>query len=351
LDKSSSSLLVKKVQEAYAFCIFSEPGKLSSELYIQDNLQQEIPKEGFCFSPFVEDLDSPAIYISSERKRKLEDVDFNWLAKVNLPLLDKAINDTSFAAYESAFDKFSNELNSDSELEKLVLSRVKDLPWNGNPFLLFRKLKNRYPENFVYLLFHPVAGVWLAASPETLVNVRSNIVKTMALAGTQLPNSKGVVTWGEKEIDEHNFVVDYIAETLNNAGCDEVQVSKAETVRAGKVYHLMTPIIGALGKELNWLNLSQELHPTPAVCGTPKGIAREFILNNEGHKRSYYCGYVGPYSENEVNLFVNLRCMSLFENKVSLFLGGGITRASVLMDEWNETENKALTLLDCLKEN
>lgn len=344
------SLVGEKLREAFAFCIFSKPGEFQSELYIQSKSEETIPEKGFCFSPFTDTDDCSTIYISSSYSSLLEDAELDGFSNIELPLVYSPLEQESYDQYVSTFSIFHEELSSDSELEKLVLSRVMEKEWEGNPFLLFKTMKNKYPENFVYLLCHPEAGVWLAASPETLLEVSDQEVQTMALAGTKMPDNNSEIFWGQKEIDEHQFVVEYIESTLKNAGCLNINVGERQTVKAGKVFHLMTPIVGDMNGGMNWFNLSQDLHPTPAVCGTPKIEARNFILENETHNRKYYCGFVGPYSISSVSLFVNLRCMSLYKNKVSLFLGGGITKASVLEDEWKETENKALTLLDCLKE-
>jgi len=92
-----------------------------------------------------------------------------------------------------------------------------------------------------------------------------------------------------------------------------------------------------------------ELHPTPAVCGLPKNLADDFIKENEKHDRKYYSGYLGPWKLNqEVNLFVNLRCMEITCDQFVLYAGGGITSKSIPEREWEETIQKAKTLLDVI---
>ena len=49
-----------------------------------------------------------------------------------------------------------------------------------------------------------------------------------------------------------------------------------------------------------------------------------------------------------VNFYVNLRCMKIYNNSASLFVGGGITASSIPKKEWEETELKAKTLLNIL---
>ena len=48
-------------------------------------------------------------------------------------------------------------------------------------------------------------------------------------------------------------------------------------------------------------------------------------------------------------LFVNLRCAQLFENTAYLYVGGGFTKDSIPDLEWDETENKAQTLLKVMQ--
>ena len=93
-------------------------------------------------------------------------------------------------------------------------------------------------------------------------------------------------------------------------------------------------------------NFIAELHPTPAVCGLPKNLADDFIRLKEKHERKYYTGYLGPWKLNQqVDLFVNLRCMEVTDDEFILYAGGGITAHSIPEKEWEETNQKAATLL------
>jgi isochorismate synthase len=123
-----------------------------------------------------------------------------------------------------------------------------------------------------------------------------------------------------------------------------------ETLESGKVAHLKTSfffpaekISGCLGSFI------ADLHPTPAVCGLPKDLADEYIRTNEFHQRKYYTGYLGPWRlGGQVSLFVNLRCMEITSEEYILYSGGGITARSVPEKEWDETNQKAKTLLSVI---
>lgn len=95
--------------------------------------------------------------------------------------------------------------------------------------------------------------------------------------------------------------------------------------------------------------IRKRLHPTPAVGGFPVRQALQYLEQTERYNRRYYAGYLGPVGNtDEFHWFVNLRCMEIFPQAVSLYVGGGITVLSEPRKEWEETELKSRTLLDIL---
>ena len=91
------------------------------------------------------------------------------------------------------------------------------------------------------------------------------------------------------------------------------------------------------------------LHPTSAVCGMPLEAASNFLQKVEKHHRKYFSGFLGPVdNSHNTHLFVNLRCMELFEDHAVLYAGAGVTEDSIPEKEWIETEIKCNTLLDII---
>ncbi|MPR32339.1 chorismate-binding protein [Salmonirosea aquatica] len=249
------------------------------------------------------------------------------------------------------------------EFAKIVLSRTKKKSYSADfqPYQAFNRLQGTYPSAFVSLVSLPERNeLWLGASPETLVSVDANaIFRTTSLAGTQAAlDAEGVlipageVRWGQKEIQEQALVSRYIVECFKKIRLREYYESGPKTVRAGNLYHLRTdfevhtaalnfPELGTVMLEL--------LHPTSAVCGTPKEAALRFIEAAEGYDRSLYSGYLGPVNvDQESALFVNLRTVRLSEGEATLYAGAGITEDSDPQREWEETEMKCQTLLAVL---
>ncbi len=232
-------------------------------------------------------------------------------------------------------------------VQKAVYSRVKKVPFQlSKAEILFNQLCKDRPNAFVYLVSSPFYGTWVGATPEVLLSQEGARVNTMALAGTHASDHESV--WTSKEIQEHEFVVSAIENSLTLASCYEIEKSERFQVSAGPVNHLRTDFTAILEKPNAW-KLALELHPTPAVCGTPRKASLELIQSREMHDRSLYAGIIGYFGNNEAQLFVNLRCAQLFEDAAYLYVGGGFTIDSIPDLEWEETEKKAATLMESMR--
>ena len=254
------------------------------------------------------------------------------------------------------------------ELQKVVLSRKEAVDLKGKePLELFRDLLALYSTAFVYVFYHPKVGLWLGATPETLLKTEGKNFQTMALAGTQKYTVTTDVQWGQKEVVEQKYVTDAILEALGTVGeVANVKISEPYTSRAGSLLHLRTDISGRLGSAKELGKIVKALHPTPAICGLPKEKAKEFIIFEEGYDREFYTGFLGELNlqkstqrsrssrnvenlafrtvKKESALFVNLRCMKVENDTAFIFVGGGITKDSSPGAEWQETVNKSQTM-------
>ncbi len=236
------------------------------------------------------------------------------------------------------------------KINKIVLSRKETLFVSEiNVLERFTKLLNANKTAFSYLWYHPEVGLWMGAFAEQLIFVENRKFKTMALAGTQKFQGFDEVTWQEKEKTEQEIVTNFIVKNIKNHVHD-LKVSQPKTIKAGNVLHLKSDISGSMNENFSNKNLIQILHPTPAVCGNPKQLAQNFIVENENYDREFYAGFLGElnFDINETNpktdLFVNLRCVKINKNEISIFVGGGITGNSNPNLEWDETVNKAVAM-------
>ena len=323
------------------FVCYVKPNENVWNLLVQQNdeLVEFINQSGFVFMPF------------HEGKQVVIPFEGNSFSQGNLEKLEQksAENFTSESNQKETFENLVSKGVSSiqqGEFDKVVLSRKIVLKEQIVIIETFQNLISTYPTAFRYIFFHPKIGLWMGATPEQLVKINQNQFETVALAGTQLYSEN--VIWETKEIEEQQFVSDYIVTKVKDK-VSQLIVSDAKTVKAGNLVHLKSFISGVLTTDFQANDLIKALHPTPAVCGLPKEQAIDFILKNEGYNRKYYAGFLGEYNkDNQTDLFVNLRCLEVDNDVVNIYVGCGITKDSHPEKEFIETENKSMTMRNAL---
>ncbi|QCX00191.1 isochorismate synthase [Aggregatimonas sangjinii] len=317
--------------------------------------------EGFIFAPF-DDI-GHAVLIPLHEKIVATD----YRPKVVPPSPKFQVDSTQRDFHIQLVQKGISEIKK-GHFKKVVLSRRFQVEAKDSPIELLENLLSSYTSAFCYLWYHPGVGTWLGATPEILLRTVNKEFATMSLAGTKALQADNASEWGAKELEEQALVTDYIEKALNGKVAN-LSASGVETLRAGILLHLRTKITGQSLVGLQ--EIIEALHPTPAVCGLPLMAAKEFILQQENYDRQFYTGFLGELNfkrteqrssnrKNQENqayksvkrcseLFVNLRCMQLLEDKALIYVGGGITVDSVPEKEWQETVNKSSTMLKVLQ--
>ena len=347
------------------FVVYSRPINSIIKCWLQEdnNLHttDNFVESGFVFSPF--DLKDKAILLP-ENKCKHHILEIS-----NIELSDKEprvveFNSAGKSEHIQLVDDGINAIKY-GHLEKVVLSRYEKRRVCNHPITIFKRLFNTYKNAMVYCWYHPKVGLWLGATPELLFKVEGQQLTTISLAGTQPYNPESKPNWTAKELEEQKIVTDFLAQQISPYTIN-TKISEVETIRAGNLWHLKTRLISRVNSKSNLKSIIEALHPTPAVCGFPKEKAKAFILQHENYNREYYTGFLGElnlkqmttrntnrrniennaYSvvKTQSNFYVNLRCIQINDNMATLYVGGGITKASVAENEWNETQNKAKTM-------
>ncbi len=320
----------EKTIEEFAV-IYSLPGSYDFHLMTPKNGQANFQVTDFSGQKYV--LHGYSEKIELEEISSLE-LHFN-----------EPVPETTLEQYSDSFLEAYKYLSS-GELEKIILSRLKHIQFNTKQILNYLfYLKASNTKAFTYLITSPETGTWIGATPEKLVQSKDGKFQTMALAGTKAYAKDKPPNWTEKEIHEHEIVANEIEEVLKTTSSNYKRSSRTDH-KSGSVVHLKTEFLFA---EQNIHQFIQELHPSSAISGKPKEKALDIIRKSEEHDRALYTGYLGFELEGEVNYFVNLRCMQVHKDSATLYLGGGITKDSILEDEWQETEDKARSLLSPLE--
>lgn len=318
------------------FVFYRKPNSEIVKALIQNddsiNFSTCLTASGFVFAPFDDQEKSFVI-----REDNSVSLSFSIKRAEDEPM-EKVNEKSNVEERENYIDLVQKGIDfiNNSSTQKIVLSRKEIVHYRDiDIFDVLEKLLNYYQQAFVYLWFHPMTGLWMGATPETLIEVNENRFKTMALAATQSYEGTLDAFWNIKEKQEQEFVTNYILLKLKDFN---LEISDPFTVKAGSLLHICSEIQGELsfGDELH--SIISALHPTPAVCGIPKENAKYFILKNENYNREYYTGFLGEIGSGSVtNLYVNLRCMKVNDTSVNIYVGGGITKDSIAVDEWEET--------------
>jgi isochorismate synthase len=324
-----------------SFVIYRMPFESKTHL-IEGNCQTSLENicnlkgNNFVISPFNNGQKAFYIPFNTELEFKgNENLQFHFIT-LQEPTKDKENR------YNEIIDLAKKQMLNGS-LEKVVLANKKEIILkNFNAIEYFRKIELAYKNAFVYLLSCPQMGVWIGATPEPLLTTNDSVHKTIALAGTILKD--GEQTFGTKEWHEQNIVEVFIENKLKD---NKIEYSKNGPFphESAKLVHLKTEYtFNAQATNDRIFPLLEDLNPTPATAGIPKETAINFINKNEGFDRQLYTGFLGLQKEDNLNLYVNLRCMQYANDQLTLYAGAGITIDSIATNEWLETQNKMKTL-------
>ena len=379
-----SFLLSDAQSKGNPVAVWRLPGADIVQVIISENYRELAPEalledqeSGFLFAPF--DKARPRLFLKADHllafrngaliqsETALEQRSYDWLQTLlplrmpprfnpsvtHVPLSKDAGKESFLALVEAGLEEIER-----GTFEKIVPSRTRTitLPPSFDIIQAFQKLCVSYPQALISFVSIPGVGTWLGASPEVLACVKEKrIFKTVALAGT-LPYTQGTdlrsVAWTQKEIEEQALVERYVISCFKKIRLREYDEHGPKTVVAGNLMHLKSdftvdiqatnfPQLGSVMLDL--------LHPTSAVCGMPLQTSLDFLRTHESYDRSFYSGYLGPVNvHNNIEIFVNLRCMQVCGNEGVLYAGAGVTIDSIPEQEWAETEMKFNTLLNVI---
>lgn len=352
--KTASIISLSKLllQKGIAFCCYRFPNSSAIHLAIQKGVVNFNNETEFIIAPFQED--------SSVKKIMLQKISLENLSDQIVEIINAFPNvamkwsllpkEESKEKYLERIQNYLEEIRA-QKISKAILSRVINInkPEGFDASNFFLKLCESYPETFVSLFFIPEAGLWMGASPELLLEIKNDQYHTIALAATQPKSENKEYVWGEKEKEEHRLVQEHIESVFQQNNCTLISTNGPFSIESGKVAHLKTEYIFSTNSTLDSPQLLNQLHPTPAIGGLPVKEALHCIAQYEGHPRNYYAGYLGETNGKDlVRLYINLRCMQIGEEEIALFVGGGISADSNPENEWKETIQKSLTLLQII---
>jgi menaquinone-specific isochorismate synthase len=249
----------------------------------------------------------------------------------------------------------ATKLMTDEGLRKVVLARevavTADAPFQID--VVLDRLRTTYPGCHVF----SVDG-FVGASPELLVSRAGDIVRSHPMAGTAPrggdPTSDARLAASllasTKDRQEHQITIDMVHDTLL-PWCSYLDYeAEPSIVPVANVQHLATLVEGRLSAPApSVVDLVRALHPTPAVCGSPRDEALEFIRAHEGFDRGRYAGAVGWVdSRGNGTWAVSVRCADIDGSTARVCAGNGIVADSDPATELAETRAKLQAMLSAL---
>ncbi|GAC78262.1 isochorismate synthase [Gordonia malaquae] len=248
------------------------------------------------------------------------------------------------------------EAFADGDVEKAVLARYRDLSCTEpcDPLAIAGRLAADNPAAYVFAL--PVADGrhLVGASPELLIAKSGTSVRSHPLAGSarRSPDSAtdraraDALTASEKDRREHAYVVDAICDVLAPY-CARLSAPEPGLLGTDSMWHLGTEITAELrDPELPVGELAALLHPTPAVCGTPRMAAYDLISEAESFDRGFFAGAVGwSDAHGDGEWAVSIRCGDVWSDRIRAYAGAGIVVGSEPDAELAETSGKLSTFL------
>jgi menaquinone-specific isochorismate synthase len=244
------------------------------------------------------------------------------------------------------------------QFDKVVLAREARLSFANRveASAVLWQLREQQPFSYLFA-FEQEGQCFIGASPEQLVKKEGDTCHSTCLAGSirrgkTVQEDEQFGEWllrDEKNLHEHRFVVQMIKEAME-AVCERVDMPPSpQLLKLPNIQHLYTPVVGDHCRASSILSLVANMHPTPALGGTPREVAVKEIREVEPLDRGWYAGPIGWMdTEGNGEFAVAIRSGLLQGQDVSIFAGCGIVGDSDPISEYEETKVKFTPMLSAL---
>ncbi len=255
----------------------------------------------------------------------------------------------------------AKELIRQGEGIQVVLSNRFTAPFSGDPFVIYRRLRQVNPSPYMFFMRFPRVTL-CGSSPELLVQCKNGRLQTCPIAGTRprgaTPAEDAALAEellaDPKERAEHVMLVDLGRNDLGRiATPGSVKVEKFMDIeRFSHVMHITSYVTAQLKPELDALDVLASTFPAGTVSGAPKVWAMQTIAEMEGLDRGPYAGSIGwiglDKGRVDIDTGIAIRSLWIRDGMLSWQAGAGIVFDSDPDKEWLECRNKARVLREVL---
>lgn len=247
----------------------------------------------------------------------------------------------------------------DGDIFQAVISRQFVTAYRGSLMNAYRVLRTTNPSP--YMVYMNIDGdEIMSSSPETLVRLQNGRLTTFPVAGSR-PRGKTEeedklleqeLLADEKELSEHNMLVDLGRNDLGKIS----QYSSVELTdylmihRYSKIMHICSQVESSILPECDGYSAIEAVLPAGTLSGAPKIRACEIIEALEKEPRGIYGGALGYLDfTGNMDTCIAIRMAVKKDEKVYVQAGGGIVADSVPENEYEESANKALAVMNAIR--
>jgi len=258
-------------------------------------------------------------------------------------------------AYADAVRGLQHEIEAGNVYQANLTHRL-DLPFEGDPWSLYRELRSLSPAPFAAYLELPEGAV-LSSSPERFLrldthrHVESRPIKGTRPRGDDAASDRALsreLAVSTKDRAENLMIVDLVRNDLGRV-CELGTVGVPELMcveRYASVFQLVSTVRGVLRPDARAADLVRACFPPGSMTGAPKIAAMRLIDRVEPVRRGVYSGALGYLDvRGGLDLSVVIRTLLVAQGRAFLHVGGGIVYDSDPVAEYRETIDKARALV------
>jgi len=348
-------------------------GNPDYELYFADNIflcDHQAGKGYVIVNCVITNGDREAVI---REARQCFDYYFN-MARFGLPKaqrytgpLSPASSDTTQAEYEGMVDAAKRHIR-DGDIFQVVLSRTITEPCPAEPLDVYKRLRVLNPSPYMFYL-NTANTVLMGSSPELNLRVSgidTRYVEIRPIAGTK-PRGRTAgridpdtdfryeaeLKLDRKELAEHIMLVDLARNDIARVSKPGSRVvTELLTVeKYDSVQHLVSNVKGELDPNLDALSAYLATMNMGTLTGAPKIEAMKLIRLFEKTKRGYYGGAVMYLTvDGQFDSCITIRSLQVRDHIAYVRAGAGIVHDSIPRSEFEETEHKARSCLQAVRE-
>lgn len=229
--------------------------------------------------------------------------------------------------------------------------------FKGDSYAIFQKLYDLNSSPFsAYLPFGDY--IIISNSPERFLYADGRNIETRPIKGTtprgktedEDNENKTNLLASEKDAAELAMIVDLLRNDLGKVSeFGSVIVKDHRRLEAFKnVWHLVSIVESRLNKDIKYGDLLKACFPGGSITGCPKIRSMEIIDELEDYTRHLYTGTIFVANDMRLDSNIVIRTIVAHKNNLYFNVGGAIVYDSIPEKEYEETLDKARSIVEIL---